>query len=260
VDRKPLGGTPSELYDQEYFLTACEGHDAYDRSGGRELPTRLAVALELSGDITGLRVLDVGCGRGELLHACASRGAAMGVGADYAEAAMRIARRGGLDANISLTRANVAALPFDGKAFDLVYALDLVEHLYPAELDAMLAEIRRVLTPGGRLVVHTMPNLWYYCYGYPLYRLVQRLRGVRLPADPRERCHYVRDMHVNEQSVRSLRQYLTRAGFDAKVFVRNTQDFGNEGSLLVRRVSRWLSTTYPLAWIFCSDVFAVATA
>jgi len=250
--------TPSELYDETYFLTACQGHDAYDRSGGRELPTRLAVALELGGDVAGLRVLDLGCGRGELLRACANRGSAFVVGADYAAAAVRIARRS-TEREVSITRADATRLPFADGSFDRAYALDLVEHLYPAELDRMMAEVHRILAPGGLFVVHTMPNLWYYRFGYPLYRLVQRLRGVRLPANPRERCHYVDEMHVNEQSVWSLKQVLKRAGFSARVFVRNAQDFGAESSPLVRRVSRWLSSVYPFAWVFCSDVFAVAT-
>ena len=129
----------------------------------------------------------------------------------------------------------------------------------PNELDRALAECFRALAPGGRLLIHTMPNLWYYRYGYPLYRLAMRLRGKRLPADPRDRYRYTRHVHVNEQTLPALSRSLRRAGFRARVRLHNLQDFANESSAAVRAVNRFLVNVYPLAWIFCNDIVALAT-
>jgi len=251
-DPKPI---PPEAYDADYFLRECEGHEAFLRTKGRELPARLESALALAGDLAGLRVLDLGCGRGELLRYCVDQGSVAVTGADYASAALGLAVQV-LDPGEGLVmRADVERLPFQDASYDLAFSLDLVEHLYPQQLDHMFAETWRVLAPGGRLIVHTMPSIWYYRYGYPLYRFVQRLRGVRLPRDPRDRH---RRVHVNEQSVLMLRKSLRRAGFDADVRLSNTHDFADQTPTM-RRLSMFLATAYPFKWIFCNDLYAIAT-
>ena len=70
--------------------------------------------------------------------------------------------------------ADAKGLPFDSAHFDRVLMFDVVEHLYPWELDRALAEIRRVLTSDGRLVIHTAPNRWYDKYAYPIVRFGRR--------------------------------------------------------------------------------------
>ena len=66
---------PSTLYDESYFLTACEGFQEYADSEGRQLSRRLAQAFDVAGIGPGMRVLDVGSGRGEILLHCARLGA-----------------------------------------------------------------------------------------------------------------------------------------------------------------------------------------
>jgi len=253
-DKRPVA---PEAYNTDYFLSECEGHEDYVRTLGRVLPRRLAAALAMAGDIQGLRVLDLGCGRGEVLRHALDLGA-RAVGLDFSLDALSLAREIIPPENAPLVRADVRSLPLLDSSFDLVFALDLVEHLYPAELEQMLAEVHRVLVPGGRLIVHTMPNIWYYRYGYPLFRLFQRLRGIRLPRDPRERWNYVKHVHVNEQSLMTLSYSLRRAGFETHVRLHNIQSFEHETSPLTRRVFRFLATIYPFAWVFCNDLFAVA--
>jgi len=101
------------------------------------------------------RILDVGCGTGANLLMLSQFGDAEGV--DISEDALAFCRERGL-ANVKLGAAE--KLPYDDGTFDLVTALDVVEHL-DDDLGG-LSEMRRVLRPGGRvlLFVPTFMFLW----------------------------------------------------------------------------------------------------
>lgn len=248
-------GVPSDTYSREYFLTECDGHVEFQE--GR-LPSRLQAALGFAGELKGKRILDVGCGRGEVVLYCLRRGAEA-CGVDYSADALLLARQGAGDEPGRFQRADARYLPFQNATFDLALMLDIVEHLYPAELALALADVRRVLKPGGKLIVHTMPNLWYYRLGYPLFRWVQQLRGKILPRDPRARWQFVSAVHVNEQTPLALQRSLKEAGFAARVWLQPTQSYAEERSALVRSVMRFLATVYPFRWVFCDDIFALAS-
>ncbi|MEU6151907.1 methyltransferase domain-containing protein [Actinosynnema sp. NPDC047251] len=111
--------------------------------------TRPAV-LDLAGDVTGRRVLDAGCGAGATAAALRDRGAVV-AGFDRSTKMVELARRR-LGDDVDLRVADIAApLPYPDAAFDDVVA-SLVLH-YLEDWSAPLAELRRVLKPGGRLIV-----------------------------------------------------------------------------------------------------------
>ena len=101
------------------------------------------------------RILDVGCGTGANLLMLSKYGEAEGV--DISEDALAFCRERGLD-KVRLGAGE--KLPYDDATFDLVTALDVVEHM-DDDL-AGLREMRRVLRPGGRvlLFVPTFMFLW----------------------------------------------------------------------------------------------------
>jgi SAM-dependent methyltransferase len=101
------------------------------------------------------RILDVGCGTGANLLMLSKYGDAEGV--DVSEDALAFCRERGLE-KVKLGAAE--ELPYEDGTFDLVTALDVVEHL-DNDL-AGLREMRRVLRPGGRvlLFVPTFMFLW----------------------------------------------------------------------------------------------------
>ncbi|MDQ3647027.1 MAG: class I SAM-dependent methyltransferase [Actinomycetota bacterium] len=92
-----------------------------------------------------LRVLDAGCGTGRNLHEYDRLGAASGV--DASAEAVDFCRRRGLTA---VVRSGVESLPFESDAFDVAFATDVLEHV--EDDHAALAELRRVVAPGGTLV------------------------------------------------------------------------------------------------------------
>lgn len=93
---------------------------------------------------SGTRVLDAGCGEGVLVDEYAGKLDICGVDANYSSARVRL--------------ASVTALPFPDASFDRALCLDVLEHLAFADQRKALDELRRVLTPGGELLV-SVPNL-----------------------------------------------------------------------------------------------------
>ncbi|MBP2703202.1 class I SAM-dependent methyltransferase [Microbispora sp. RL4-1S] len=105
--------------------------------------------LALAGDVAGRRILDAGCGSGPLSAALRERGAVV-TGIDVSAGMLALARRR-LGDDVALHVADLNdRLPFADGAFDDVVA-SLVLH-YLEDWGPPLAELRRVLRPGGRLI------------------------------------------------------------------------------------------------------------
>ena len=115
--------------------------------------TRIAV-FRMAAPRLGESVLDVGCGPGfllrELAAAVGSSGRAVGVDLSDPMISLAAQRCGGFD-NVRLERGDALSLPFNTAAFDLATALQV--YAYVAELDQALAELARVVRPGGRVVI-----------------------------------------------------------------------------------------------------------
>jgi SAM-dependent methyltransferase len=106
--------------------------------------------LALAGDVAGRRILDAGCGAGALFAALRDRGAVV-TGIDKSARMVELARRRlGDDADLQVAALG-SPLPFPDDTFDDVTA-SLVLH-YLEDWGPPLAELRRVLKPGGRLIV-----------------------------------------------------------------------------------------------------------
>ena len=111
--------------------------------------TRPAI-LDLAGDVAGRRILDAGCGSGPLFAGLRDRGAIV-TGFDRSTKMLELARRR-LGAGADLQVADLSRpLPYSDGAFDDVI-VSLVLH-YLEDWTAPLAELRRVLRPGGRLIL-----------------------------------------------------------------------------------------------------------
>ncbi|AXB42775.1 class I SAM-dependent methyltransferase [Amycolatopsis albispora] len=118
----------------------------------------LPAMLDLAGEVAGRRILDAGCGAGPLLAQLRDRGAVVS-GFDASARMLELARRR-LGGDADLRVADITApLPYPDSAFDDVVSA-LVLH-YLEDWSAPLAELRRVLRPGGRLILAVNHPLLY---------------------------------------------------------------------------------------------------
>lgn len=118
--------------------------------------------IRLAGDVAGLEILDAGCGSGPLMEALRGKDAFVS-GFDLSPAMVQLAReRLGEDADLKVADLG-APLPYPDDAFDRVVA-SLSLH-YVKDWASALAELRRVLKPGGRLIVSIIhPTVYAIVY------------------------------------------------------------------------------------------------
>lgn len=207
---------PGDLYDRDYYLSdRVEGWEHFRDGQGLSAIKRHELALLEVG--SGDRLLDAGCGRGEVLLAAARDGARV-VGVDYSEAAVEIARETLAEVEgADVRRADITDLPFPDASFDRILLADVIEHLDSDQEAGAMRELFRVLAPGGRLLVHTAPNRLFTDYVWPLARPLLRIVGQREAADAlHDRIIDTRAQggHVNEMTLRGLRRALRGGGFD----------------------------------------------
>ncbi|MEV4395483.1 class I SAM-dependent methyltransferase [Nonomuraea sp. NPDC049607] len=142
-----MPSTPSGFNDYDRI---AEGYTAENETGLVNAYYERPAMLELAGDVTGRRVLDAGCGSGPLFAELRDRGAVV-TGVDASAGMLELARRR-LGADADLRVADLGSpLPLPDGEFDDVIA-SLVLH-YLEDWGPALAELRRVLKPGGRLLV-----------------------------------------------------------------------------------------------------------
>jgi dolichol-phosphate mannosyltransferase len=146
------------------------------------------------------RILDVGCGSSLIIQSLNNA-----VGMDMSQSKMRFLRRYGMP----LVRGSAFDLPFRDDSFDCVISSEVIEHIVFD--DRLFTEMRRVLRPGGMLVIGT-PD--YATIGW---RTIEPLYGLFQPGG-------YKDEHITHYTRASLTEILERHGFiyeDAAYILRS---------------------------------------
>ena len=142
---EPANQTVANDYD-----SFAEAYSAENESSLIHAHYARPAILELAGDVAGRRILDAGCGSGPLSAALRDRGAIV-TGFDSSAKMLELARKR-LGDDTDLHHAELGGpLPFPDAAFDDVIACLILHYL--EDWTTPLAELRRLLTPGGRLIV-----------------------------------------------------------------------------------------------------------
>lgn len=157
----------------------------------------------------GVKVLDLGCGPGtflSLLGAIKSNTTAKGVDLDSKQIAFarKLIHMQGLGDRIQFGIINdpFKVLPFEDKLFDVITMNEVVEHIHPFFAHRMLVEAKRVLKPGGKLLL-TTPN---YRSHWPVIELfLDRFSPVKY-----------HEQHISKFTPQSFVKFIETAGFEIR--------------------------------------------
>lgn len=268
--------TSQKEYDQKWieYTWGWDTPEYFIKTKGENLRPRVYESIRLAELKTGMKVLDIGCGRGEVVMHCARNGI-QAVGVDYSTAAINIAKL----AKNRHTKKEQALMTFintdissikETNSYDRIFLLDFVEHLYDWELSEVFSKCMELLKPSGAIIIHTLPNKWVYDV---TYAKLLRLLIPFLPKNPRSDKE--KKIHVNEMSIAHLYNILQKSGFRSTIWLSDLiveqakwhlkQPFQNlKGKLYFWLNKPFIGTLYrmialtPLRLLTTNDIFAVA--
>jgi len=230
-----------DLYDDEYF-THSGGAQAFFQGEVAPIYYQAASKVNLK-DEDDITILDIGCGRGDLIRILAPRfPKAKIIGIDYSDAAINIAKQNLANySNVSILRSDTASFPLENNSVDYVFCLDVVEHLYPQHLDETIKSVYRVLKTGGTLIIHTFPTRCINNTAHFMLKLFNKDSSGQ-------------HLHVNTQTYSSMRNLLRDNSF------RNiTINLEARGNLLQDNIST-SSCLFKRIFILTDKLYSCSTA
>lgn len=199
----------SEIYTSSYYNDRCGGVEFFHAYGADVLKPLMQQAVIAAGLEKGMRLLDVGCGRGELTANLAKKGFDI-IGIDYSAEAVDLAQKSFPHA--AYQQGRLETLAFQEASFDRIFFLGTIEHLYDDEIKTLIQQFEKLLKKGGAVIITTCTNpLYYKCWTFSararLSRLVNRF-GISLKAPRPPRSEEDESMHVNELRYFRLKRLL----------------------------------------------------
>lgn len=252
-----------KIYDKNFYLSLCLGSEEYKKSKGGKLHPRVLNLLKKINVNKKMRVLDIGCGRGDITMFLA-KNAKECIGIDYSKDAIEIANSTkkiypkNIQEKSKFYVMDAKKMNFPDSYFDVVVSIDVLEHLYKEEAEISMKEISRVLRKNGVLFLRTVTNriLYDYTYKYyilPLNKILTKLDGIfrkksygSLPKDPR--IPEEKQQHVNEPTYFYLKNIFDRFGFKGEIEIEIGYLKEVKGFKTV--IYNFLITLYPLSRLF----------
>lgn len=157
---------------------------------------------------TGLKVLDVGCGAGFLSNRLSEEGFDVH-GIDVSEESLYVAQKYDKTGRVQYQKADAYQLPFPDAHFDIVTAMDFLEHVDKPE--DVVKEISRVLKPGGLFFFHTFNRNWLA--NIVIIKLVEilvkntpkHMHVIELFITPEELTQFCKNQHMNVLGMTGIR-------------------------------------------------------
>lgn len=276
--KKSIRSVNPNLYTKEYF-EACEGFSYFNKSKGKDLGPR---HMKVISNITlrkGMKVLDIGCGRGELVFWAAKRGADA-IGIDYSKTAINMAKKAIKTQKQKFTfrpkflLKDAKNIDFKENSFDMVFMIDVLEHLYPEEQDVVLSKVHIILKRGGCVIGHTDPNkifldFTYKYWSYPISTILVWIWNIffnksygNLQQPDLTRNKYAKKVHVNEENYFHLLTLFKRHKFYVRIITKPAlmkPVFSWKDSLYNIFVNMYpLSNYFPLNAFFTNNFLIIA--
>jgi len=205
------------LYTESYFMENATGHDEFKSFEGRfeQLIDKFRMILGYLDLNKSLKLLDIGCGRGEMvIYHSLNGGEATGV--DFSDEAIKLAKSKADELKAGCTfQINSFENIEENIKYDRIISIDFIEHIAAEEGKTFFKKCYSLLNPGGRLLVFTFPNTIRRRFGYKLIRALSTIKGKPMPKkEPDTVSDHYKQYHLNEQNYFSLRKSAISAGFE----------------------------------------------
>lgn len=252
-----------QIYNNDYFTKQVDGFKEFKDFNGKfeTLFSRYQRNIKLLQLKPEHNFLEFGCGRGEIcIFHVMQGGKAKGI--DFSQDAIELAKKKaeflGIHKKVTFIVSSFMDLKDHENLYDRILASEFIEHISKDEGEEFFKLAYRLLKSGGKLLVFTHPNTLYRRYGYPIVRIVNLLRGRRLPRvmDDTTSEHY-RLYHLNEQNYFSLIGLVRQAGF-TKFTVGYDEEIVDQKIHPLKRFLKLIIASTPLRHLFLCNLFVLA--
>jgi len=213
------------IYDKQYF-EILNNHPIYKIINNEykiNIYTKYIYDYLTNKNINNSKILDIGCGNGDLILSLAQKNIKFGLGIDYSNSAIDICKE-------KLKKSNLKNCKFicddisnykEIEKFDYVVLSDITEHLSDSELDNLFTNLKKFIDHNSEIIIHT-PNGMALCNNtdtdifQKIILFLKKLKGWKGYYWSIDELYYSQ-AHINVKSHRQLRFFLNKHGFKSKV-------------------------------------------
>jgi ubiquinone/menaquinone biosynthesis C-methylase UbiE len=152
MDEKLPKFTSGQFIQEKQYDLPYHHFIKYGTKAGNFYFSYIEKCVSLVNSFRNKKVLDAGCGDGYFLWRLDDRKNKL-FGIDYSEKAVEFAKIFNKNRNVKFSVGELEKIPFPNNFFDIVVCISVLEHIKPENIDLVLENIRRILKPGGSLIL-----------------------------------------------------------------------------------------------------------